>query len=150
MNRGAPPLQTLNMPPTTDLATLLSQLYQHAQIMENIINGVHIPSNINQAGLAHCKEYLGRALDHMIKMGDAYRAISKQHPEDLHTPDVQAASARQDQLLARFDTLITTLRGRTPNQLKNTLATNQVGDTNAFPPVRIHTLNPTWAWTHLL
>ena len=64
----------------------------------------------------------------MLKMGDAFRAISKQHPEDLHTPDVQAASARQDQLLARFDTLIKTL-----NQLKNTLATNQVGDINAFP-----------------
>ena len=72
----------------TDLATLLTQLNRNAHIMENIINAIHIPHNINQAGLAHCKEYMGRALDHMIKMGDAFRAISKQHPQDLNTHDV--------------------------------------------------------------
>ena len=97
-----------------DLATLLTQLNRNAHIMENIINAIHIPNNINQAGLAHCKEYLGRALDHMIKMGDAYRAISKQHPEDLDTLEVQAASARQIQMLAQNSALSTTLWKRTP------------------------------------
>ena len=43
--------------------------------MENIIKAIHIPENINQAGLAHCKEYLGKALDYMIKVGDTFRAI---------------------------------------------------------------------------
>ena len=111
-----------------DLATLLTQLNRNAYIMDNIINATYIPEHITHARLAHCKEYLGKALDHMIKMGDAYHAISKQHPEDLHTPDVLAASARQDQLLARFNALMKTF-----NQLKNTLAINQVGDTNASP-----------------
>jgi hypothetical protein len=101
--------------------------------MENILNGMHIPSNINQAGLAHCKGYMGRALDHMIKMGDAYRAISKQHPEDLHTLEVQAAEARQIQMLAQFSALSITLWKRTHNQNKDTLDTNQVGDVVTSP-----------------
>ena len=103
--------------------------------MENIINGMHIPSNINQAGLAHFKGYMGtgRALDHMIKMGDAYRAISKQHPEEEDTLEVRAASARQIQMLAQFSALSTTLRNRTPIQNKNTLDTNQVGDAVTSP-----------------
>ena len=56
------------MPPTTDLATLLTQLYQHAQIMDNILKATYIPDNLTHAGHAHCKDYLGKALDHMIKM----------------------------------------------------------------------------------
>ena len=83
-----------------DLATLLTQLNQNAHIMENIINAIHIPENITQAGLAHCKEYLGRALDYMIKLGDTFRAISKQYPQDLNTQDVCNASAKQDRLAA--------------------------------------------------
>jgi hypothetical protein len=51
-----------------DLATLLAQLNQNAYIMEIIIKAIHVPANINQDGIAHCKEYLGRALDHMIRM----------------------------------------------------------------------------------
>jgi hypothetical protein len=58
-----------------DLATLLTQLILNAYIMENIIKAIHIPENITHAGLAHCKEYLGRALDHMIKVGDTFRSI---------------------------------------------------------------------------
>ena len=76
---------------------------------------------------------MGRALDHMIKMGDAYRAISKQHPEEEDTLEVRAASARQIQMLAQFSALSTTLRKRTPNQNKNTLDTNQVGDVITSP-----------------
>jgi hypothetical protein len=72
-----------------DLATLLTQLNQHAHIMENIIKAIHISENITHAGQAHCKEYLGRALDHMIKMGDTFRSISEQHPQDLNTHDAQ-------------------------------------------------------------
>ena len=96
-----------------DLATLLAQLNQNAYIMEIIIKAIHIPENINQAGLAHCKEYLGRALDHMIKVGDAFRAISKQHPQELNTLDVRNASAKQDRLAAQFGVLTTALRERT-------------------------------------
>ena len=98
----------------TDLATLLTQLNRNARIMENITNAIHIPNNINQAGLAHCKEYLSRALDHMILVGDAFRSISKQHPQDLDTHNVRAASAKQDRLAAQFRALTTTLRERTP------------------------------------
>ena len=39
------------------------------------------------------------ASDHMIKMGDTYRSISVQHPQDLDTHEVRAASARQYHLL---------------------------------------------------
>ena len=102
-----------------DLATLLTQLNQDAHIMENIIKAIHIPENITQAGLAHCKEYLGRALDHMIKVGDTFRAISKQHPQDLNTHDVRNASAKQDRLAAQFRTLTITLRERTPARPKH-------------------------------
>jgi hypothetical protein len=96
-----------------DLATLLAQLNQNAYVMENIIKAIHIPENINQAGLAHCREYLGRALDHMVKVGDAFRAITKQHPQDLNTHDVRHASAKQDHLVAQFRVLTITLRERT-------------------------------------
>jgi hypothetical protein len=96
-----------------DLATLLTQLNQNAYIMENIIRAVQILENINQAGLAHCREYLGRALDHMIKVGDAFRAISKQHPQDLNTHDIRNASAKQDRPAAQFRVLTTTLLERT-------------------------------------
>ena len=102
-----------------DLATLLAQLNQNAYIMENIVKAIHIPENNNQAGLAHCREYLGRALDHMIKVGDAFRAISKQHPQDLNTHDVRNASAKQEHLAAQFRVLTTTLRERTPTRPKH-------------------------------
>jgi hypothetical protein len=102
----------------TDLATLLTQLNRNARIMKNIINAIHIPNNIKQAGLAHCKEYLSRALDHMILVGDAFRSISKQHPQALDTHDVQAASAKQDRLAAQFGALTATLRERTPTRPK--------------------------------
>jgi hypothetical protein len=98
----------------TDLATLLTRLYQHAHIMDNIIKAIYIPTNITHAGQAHCKEYPGRALDHMIKMGDTFRSISEQHPQDLDTHEVQAASAKQDHLMAQFKALTATLWERTP------------------------------------
>jgi hypothetical protein len=60
-----------------DLAVLLNQLNQDAHIMENIVKAIHIPENINQAGLAHCKEYLGKALDYMTPMTSATREPSK-------------------------------------------------------------------------
>jgi hypothetical protein len=59
----------------SDLATLLTQHFQHAHNMDNIIKAIYIPENITHAGQAHCKEYLGRALDHMIKMGDTFRTL---------------------------------------------------------------------------
>jgi hypothetical protein len=108
-----------NMPPTTDLATLLTQLYQHAQIMDNILKATYIPTNITDAGQAHCRKYLGRASDHMIKMGDAFRSISVQHPQDLDTHEVRAASARQYHLLVRFMELTTTLEERTQARPKH-------------------------------
>ena len=103
----------------TDLATLLTQLNQHAHSMENIVKAIHIPENITHAGLAHCKEYLGLALDHMIKVGDAFRAISEQHPQDLNTHDVRTASAKQDCLIVQFRALTTTLWERTPARPKH-------------------------------
>ena len=54
----------------TDLATLLTQFHQHAYSMENIVKSIHIPDNMTQVGHSHCKEYLDRAMDHMIKLGD--------------------------------------------------------------------------------
>ena len=79
-----------------DLTALLNQLNQDTHIMENIVKAIHIPENINQAVLAHCKEYLGKALDYMIKVGDTFRAIAKQYPQDLDTHDVRNVSAKQD------------------------------------------------------
>jgi hypothetical protein len=80
----------------TDLATLLTQLYQHAHSMENIVKAINIPDNITQAGHSHCKKYLDKALDHMIKVGDTFCSISEQHPQDLNTRDVQTARTKQD------------------------------------------------------
>jgi hypothetical protein len=77
----------------TDLATFLTQLYRHAHSMENIVKAIYIPDNITQAGHSHCKEYLDKALEHMIIMGDTFGSISAQHPQDLLTQDVQTASA---------------------------------------------------------
>ena len=68
--------------------------------MGNIINAIYIPKHITHAGLAHCKGYLGNALDHIIKMADSFRSISTQHPQDLNNHDVQTASAKQDYLIA--------------------------------------------------
>jgi hypothetical protein len=68
----------------TDLATLLTQLYQHAHSMENIVKAIYIPDNITQAGHAHCKEYLDMALDHMIKVRDTFCSISEHYPQDLN------------------------------------------------------------------
>jgi hypothetical protein len=82
--------------------------------MENIVKAIHIPENITHAGQAHCKEYLGRALDHMIKVGDTFCSISEQHPQDLNTHDVRTASAKQDRLIAQFRSLTAALWERTP------------------------------------
>jgi hypothetical protein len=106
-----------------DLATLLNQLYQHVHIMDNILKATYIPTNITDAGQAHCKEYLGRALDHMIKMGGAFRSISVQHPQDLDTHEVMAASAKQELLLAQFTALTTTLGERTQARPKHSINT---------------------------
>jgi hypothetical protein len=156
------------MPPTTGLATLLTQLYQHAQIMDNILKATYFPTDITDAGQAQCREYLGRASDHMIKMGDAYRSISAQHPLNLDTHEVRAASARQYHLLVRFMELTTTLEERTQarpkhsntqqgllntqagtnaivtvsNQIVNTLATNLVGDISTLPTSEEFTPQP--------
>jgi hypothetical protein len=96
------------------LATLLTQLNQHAHSMENIVKAIYIPENITHAGQAHCKEYLGRALDHMIKVGDTFSSISEQHPQDLNTHDIRTASARQDRLIAQFRALTAALWEKTP------------------------------------
>jgi hypothetical protein len=87
--------------------------------MEIIIIAIHIPENITHAGQAHCKEYLGRALDHMIKVGDAFCSISEQHPQDLNTHDVRNASAKQDCLIAQFRALTAALWERTPARPKH-------------------------------
>jgi hypothetical protein len=126
-----------------DLATFLAQLNQNAYIMEIIIKAIHIPENINQAGLAHCKEYLGRALDYMIKVGDAFRAISKQHLQELNTLDVRNASAKQDRLAAQFEVLTAVLRERTlampklstvnPPAIGQTVLTNAPATDNKLP-----------------
>ena len=107
----------------TGLTTLLTQLNRHAYIMDNIIKSIYNTDNFTHAGHAHCKEYLGKALDHMIKMGDAFRAISAQHPQDLNTLEVRAASAKQDHLMALFGTLTTTLRERAPARPKHSINT---------------------------
>jgi hypothetical protein len=75
----------------TDLPTLLSQFFQHAHSMENIVRAIHIPEPITQAGHSHCKEYLDKAMEHMIKMGDNFGSIQSQHPRNPQTPEVQAA-----------------------------------------------------------
>ena len=98
----------------TDLATLLTQLNQHTHRMENIVKAIHIPENITHAGQAHCKEYLDKAMDHMIKVGDTFCSISEQHPQDLNTHDAQNASAKQDSLVAQFRALTAALWERTP------------------------------------
>ena len=91
----------------TDLASLLTQFYQHAYSMENIIKAIFVPEHITQAGHSHCKEYLDKALEHMIKMGDTYGSISAQHPQELLSPDVQNENSKQDFLIAQFRTLAT-------------------------------------------
>jgi hypothetical protein len=106
-----------------DLATLLTQLNRNAYIMDNIINATYIPENITHAGLAHCKEYLDKALDHMIKMGDSFRSIAEQHPQDLNTHDVRTASAKQDHLIAQFKALATTLWERASARPKHSTMT---------------------------
>jgi hypothetical protein len=93
----------------TDLATLLTQLNQHAQSMENIVKAIYIPDNIAQAGQSHCKEYLDKALNHMIKVGDTFCSIAEQHQQDLNTHDVRTASAKQEHLVAQFRTLTAAL-----------------------------------------
>ena len=98
----------------TDLATLLTQLYQHAHSMENIFKAIYIPENITQSGHAHCKEYLDMVLDHMIKVRDTFCSILEHYPQDLNTRDVQIASTKQDRLAAQFRTLTTALWERTP------------------------------------
>jgi hypothetical protein len=98
-------------------------------------------------------------LDHMIKMGDAFRSISVQHPQDLDTHEVMAASAKQDHLLAQFMALTTTLGERTQawpkhsinaisyssSDPQHSLLNTQAGplSTTPSPPVRSSTLNQT-------
>ena len=99
----------------TDLPTLLTHLNQHAHSMENIVKAIYIPENITLAGHTHCREYLDKALDHMIKVGDTFCSILEQHPQDLNTQGVRNASAKQDSLVAQFKALTTSLRERTPS-----------------------------------
>ena len=77
--------------------------------MENIVKAIYIPDNITQAGHSHCKEYLDKALEHMIKMGDTFGSILSQHPQALLTPDVHTATAKQDHLISQFRTLASAL-----------------------------------------
>ena len=86
----------------TELATLLTQFHQHAYSMENIVKSIQIPDNMTQIGHSHCKEYLDKAMDHMIKLGDTWGAISSQHPLHLNTPDVQVAHGKQEHLITQF------------------------------------------------
>ena len=68
--------------------------------MENIIKAIYIPENITLAGHAHCREYLDKALDHMIKVRDTFCSILEQHPQDLSTQDVWSAGAKHGCLSA--------------------------------------------------
>ena len=43
--------------------------------MENIVRAIHIPEPITQTGHSHCKEYLDKAMEYMIKMGDTFGSI---------------------------------------------------------------------------
>ena len=100
----------------SDLATLLTQLFQQAHSMENIVKAIYIPDNITQAGHTHCKEYLDMALGHMIKVRDIFCSISEHYPQDLNTRIVQTACAKQDRLAAQFRTLTTALWERSPTR----------------------------------
>jgi hypothetical protein len=61
-----------------------------------IVKALYILDNITQAWHAHCKEYLDKALDQMIKVRDTFCSISEQHHQDLNTRDVQTASAKHE------------------------------------------------------
>ena len=97
-----------------DLSTLLNQFFQHAHSMENIVRAIHIPEPITQTGHSHCKEYLDKAMEYMIKMGDTFGSILSQHPHNLQTPEVQSAASKQDHLISQFRSLSTVLWERTP------------------------------------
>jgi hypothetical protein len=97
-----------------DLMSLTIQFCQHAHSMENIIRSIHIPENINQAGHSNCKEYLNKAMEHMIKMGDAYASISAQHPQELASPNITNLKDKQEHLVAQLRDLTATLWERSP------------------------------------
>ena len=97
--------------------------------MENIVKSIQIPDNMTQIGHSHCKEYLDKAMDHMIKLGDTWGAISSQHPLHLNTPYVQVAHGKQEHLITQFRALTLALWEKAPplpmHSTMNTSASGQ-------------------------